>query len=87
MSDVEPALTPEERLLLVSLYAHLTVSQNRTPLGQLGSESACYADHDICSPESLSHKNIPVNRGSEGFRTGVEPQARRACAEHAEQTC
>lgn len=69
MSDHEPPLTPEERLLLVSLYAHLSQSQNRSVSGQLGSERACYADHDISSPETLSHSHFPVSRGSEGFRS------------------
>ncbi|SIG38055.1 Uncharacterised protein [Mycobacteroides abscessus subsp. abscessus] len=69
MSESEAPLTPGERLALVSLYTRLVQSQNRTPLGRLGSERACYADHDIRSPENLSHKSIPVNRLSEGFRS------------------
>lgn len=69
MPDVEAPLTPGERLLIVSLYASLTVSQNRTVPGQLGSESACYADLNVCSPETLSHNGIPAIRPSGGFRT------------------
>lgn len=83
MSDAEPPLTPDERLLLAGLYAHLAVSpsqsltspaarlasQNRSVPGRLGFERSCYADHDICSPETLSHEEIPVSRSSEGFRT------------------
>ncbi|SKP38910.1 Uncharacterised protein [Mycobacteroides abscessus subsp. abscessus] len=69
MSDIEAPLTPDERLVIVSLYAHLTLSQNRSVPGRLGSEMPCYADHDICSPESLSHRVIPANRLSEGFRS------------------
>lgn len=68
MSDIEPPFTAEERLLLAGLYAHLAVSQNRPSLGQLDSERACYADLDIQSPETLSHRGIPVSRSSEGFR-------------------
>ncbi|SKX74618.1 Uncharacterised protein [Mycobacteroides abscessus subsp. abscessus] len=70
MLEDEAPLTPAERLVIVSLYAHLTLSQNRTPLGRLDSERACYADHDIHHPETLSHKGIPVSRGSEGFERG-----------------
>lgn len=69
MSDGEPALTPDERLMLAGLYAHLAVSQNRPSLGRLVAERSCYADHDIHGLETLSHKNIPVNRGSEGCGT------------------
>ncbi|SKO40330.1 Uncharacterised protein [Mycobacteroides abscessus subsp. abscessus] len=69
MSDIEAPLTPDERLLIVGLYATLSLSQNRTSLGRLSSERSCYADHDICSPETLSHEEIPVSRSSEGFRT------------------
>lgn len=69
MSDAEAPLTPVERLTITALYTNLVMSQNRTPLGRLGSERACYADHDIRSPENLSHKSIPVNRLSEGFRS------------------
>lgn len=68
MSDSEPPLTPGERLLLAGLYAHLSQSQNRSVPGRLGSERACNADHDIHGLETLSHENIPVNRGSGGFR-------------------
>lgn len=69
MSDVEPALTPEERLLLAGLYAHLAVSQNRPSLGRLSSERSYYADHDIHRPENLSHKEIPATWAREGFET------------------
>ncbi|SHO82340.1 Uncharacterised protein [Mycobacteroides abscessus subsp. abscessus] len=69
MSDSEAPLTPGERLLLAGLYARLALSQNRTPLGRLGSERACYADLNICGPETLSHKRIPEIRGSEGLGT------------------
>ncbi len=68
MTETEPALTPEERLLIVGLYATLSQSQNRSVPGRLGSERACYADLNICSPETLSHRVIPISRGSEGFR-------------------
>lgn len=68
MSDAEAPLTPDERLTIAALYARLVMSQNRTPLGQLGSESVCYSDHDIHHPETLSHRVIPISRGSEGFR-------------------
>lgn len=70
MSDIEAPLTPDERLAIAALYTNLVMSQNRPSSGQLGSERACYADHDICSPETLSHKGILVYRGSEGFETG-----------------
>ncbi len=69
MTETEAPLTAEERLLLVSLYAHLTVSQNRTVPGQLDSEAPCYADLNIYRPETLSHKGIPVSRLSEGSGT------------------
>ncbi len=69
MSDHEPPLTPEERLLLVSLYAHLSQSQNCSVSGQLGSERACYADHDIRGLKTLSHKKIPATSAREGFET------------------
>lgn len=69
LSDIEAPLTPDERLLIAALYASLALSQNRPSLGRLGSERTYYADHDIYSPESLSHNDFPVNRGSEGFRT------------------
>lgn len=84
MTDIEPPLTPDERLLIASVYTRLTVSQNRTVPGQLAVESACYADLNICSPETLSRKEIPDSRVTEGSETGVKPKARRACAE---QTC
>ncbi|SKU12134.1 Uncharacterised protein [Mycobacteroides abscessus subsp. massiliense] len=86
-SDIEAPLTSIERLVIVSLYASLALSQNRTPLGRLGFERSCYADHDIHGLETLSHRVIPISRGSEGSETGAEPQARRASAEHTEQTC
>lgn len=69
MSDVEPPLTPDERLAITALYTSLVMSQNRSVPGRLSSERACYADHDICSPETLSPRSIPVNRLSEGFRS------------------
>lgn len=69
MSETEAPLTPIERLVIVGLYATLTLSQNRSIPGRLGSERACYADHDIRSPETLSHKNIPVYRLSESSET------------------
>lgn len=69
MSDTEPPLTPVERLTIAALYTSLVMSQNRSVPGRLGSDRACYADHDICSPESLSHSHFPVSRGSEGFRS------------------
>lgn len=69
MTESEAPLTPGERLAIVSLYARLTVSQNRTVPGLLGSESPCYADLNRCSPETLSHKRIPEYRVAEGFRT------------------
>lgn len=84
MTETEPPLTHEERLLIVGLYVALSQSQNRTVPGQLDSESACYADLNICSPETLSRKEIPDSRVTEGSETGVKPKARRACAE---QTC
>ncbi|SHX53777.1 Uncharacterised protein [Mycobacteroides abscessus subsp. massiliense] len=69
MTETEAPLTPGERLLIVALYASLTVPQNRPSLGRLASERACYADHDIRGPETLSRKIIPATRASEGFRT------------------
>ncbi len=69
MLEDEAPLTPAERLVIVSLYANLALSQNRPSLGRLSSERSCYADLNICSPETLSHKEIPVSRGSEGFET------------------
>lgn len=69
MPDIEPPLTPDERLLLASVYTHLVQSQNRTVPGLLGSESPCYADLNICSPETLSHNGIPAIRPSEGSGT------------------
>ncbi|SLD23197.1 Uncharacterised protein [Mycobacteroides abscessus subsp. massiliense] len=69
MLDSEAPLSASERLALVALYANLAVSQNRSSSGLLVSETPCYADLNICSPETLSHKEIPVSRPSEGFRT------------------
>lgn len=69
MTDIEPPLTTGERLALVSLYTRLVQSQNRTVPGQLDPESACCADLNRCSPETLSHKVIPVTRPREGFKT------------------
>lgn len=69
MSETEASLSPDERLTIVALYARLSQSQNRSVPGRLGSDRACYADHDICSPETLSHSHFPVSRGSEGFRS------------------
>lgn len=69
MTETEPPLTPVERLAIAALYAHLTLSQNRSVPGQFGSESACCSDLNICSPETLSHEEVPVSRSSEGFRT------------------
>lgn len=69
MPDLEPPLTVEERLLLASVYASLAASQNRSSSGRLDSETPCYADLNICSPETLSHKAIPVILPSEGFKT------------------
>lgn len=68
-AETEPPLTPGERLTVIALYTHLTVSQNRSSSGQLDSESPCYADLNISSPETWSHKRIPVIRLVEGFRT------------------
>ncbi|SLD05525.1 Uncharacterised protein [Mycobacteroides abscessus subsp. abscessus] len=82
MSDTEPPLTLIERLVIVSLYARLTVSaphtlpspaarlvsQNRSVPGRLSSERSCYSDLNICSPTTLSHEEVPVSRSSEGFR-------------------
>lgn len=69
MSDSEAPLTPDERLLLVSLYARLSKSQNRSVPGRLGPERSCYADLNTSSPRTLSHKRIPVSRVAEGFGT------------------
>lgn len=69
MTETEPPLTHEERLLIVGLYVALSQSQNRTPLGRLGSERPCYADLNRCGPETLSRKRIPVSRLSEGLET------------------
>lgn len=68
MSEAEPPLTPVERLTIAALYTNLVMSQNRSPLGRLAAERSCYADHDIHRPETLSHNDFPINRGSEGFR-------------------
>lgn len=70
MPDVEAPLTPGERLLIVSLYASLTVSLNRSSSGLSDSETLCYADLNICRPRTLSHKRIPESPLSGGFRTG-----------------
>lgn len=69
MPETEAPLSPVERLVIASLYTRLVQSQNRTVPGQLGSESACYADLNVCSPETLSHNGIPAIRPSGGFRT------------------
>lgn len=69
MPDVEAPLTPGERLLIVSLYASLTVSQNRKLTRGPVSERPCYADLNRCGPETLSRKRIPVSRLSEGLET------------------
>lgn len=69
MSETEAPLSPIERLALVSLYASLSRSQNRPSSGQLVSETPCYADLNICSPETLSHKGIPEYRLVEGIET------------------
>lgn len=69
MPDSEAPLTPGERLALVYLYAHLAASQNQPSSGLLDSESACYADLNISSPETLSRKAIPEYRVEEGIET------------------
>lgn len=69
MSESEAPLTPGERLLLVSLYAHLIASRNRSVAARLDSETPCYADLNICSPETLSRKRIPASRAREGLET------------------
>lgn len=69
MSETEAPLTHDERLAVAALYTNLVMSQNRTPLGQLGFERTCYADHDIHSPTTLSHKEIPATWAREGFET------------------
>lgn len=68
-AETEPPLTPDERLAIVSLYASLTVSQNRSSSGRVAAESPCYADLNISSPETLSHKEIPVTRLTRGIET------------------
>lgn len=69
MSETEPPLTPEERLTIAAVYAHITVSLNRSPSGRLASERSCYPDLNICGPETLSHNEIPVMRVREGLET------------------
>lgn len=69
MSDIEAPLTPDERLAIAALYTNLVMSQNRPSSGQLGSESPCYPDLNICGPETLSHNEIPVMRVREGLET------------------
>lgn len=68
MSETEPPLTPVERLAITALYTNLVMSQNRSVAGRLSSERSCYSDLNICSPETLSHEEVPVSRSSEGFR-------------------
>ncbi len=68
MPDAEAPLTPDERLTIAALYTSLVMSQNRSVPGQLAVERSCYSDHDIHRPETLSHRVIPISRGSEGFR-------------------
>ncbi|SIJ34951.1 Uncharacterised protein [Mycobacteroides abscessus subsp. abscessus] len=87
MFDAESPLSPVERLLVVSLYVCLSQSQNRSVAGRLDSERSCYADLNIYRPETLSDKRIPAIRLVDGFRTGVESKARRACAEQTETPC
>ncbi|MDO3013208.1 hypothetical protein P5V34_04305 [Mycobacteroides abscessus subsp. abscessus] len=69
MPDAESPLTAGERLVIAAFYARLTLSQNRTHAGRLAVESPCYADLNICVPETLSHKKIPAIRLSEGIET------------------
>lgn len=69
MPETEPPLTAEERLLLASVYAYLVQSRNRSSSGQLAVETPCYADLNISSPETLSHKMIPVSRLTRGIET------------------
>ncbi len=69
MSESEAPLTPGERLALVSLYTRLVQSQNRPSSGLLDYETPCYADLNRCSPETLSHKMIPVSRLTRGIET------------------
>ncbi|SII09186.1 Uncharacterised protein [Mycobacteroides abscessus subsp. abscessus] len=69
MSESEAPLTPGERLALVSLYTRLVQSQNRTVPGQLAVETPCYADLNIRRPRTLSHKEIPDSRVTEGSGT------------------
>lgn len=68
-AEDEAPLTPEERLMLTSLYTHLVKSQNRSVPGLLAVETPCYADLNICVPETLSRKGIPVIRVAEGSGT------------------
>lgn len=68
-AETEPPLSAEERLTIAALYTSLTASQNRSSSGRLDSESACYADLNICSPRTLSRKVIPVIRHSDSSRT------------------
>ncbi|MBE5506431.1 hypothetical protein E3G54_003749 [Mycobacteroides abscessus] len=69
MSDAEAPLTPVERLTITALYTNLVMSQNRTVPGRLAVESPCYADLNICSPETLSHEEIPDSRLTRGIET------------------
>lgn len=69
MLDSEASLSPDERLMLVGLYARLSQSQNRSVAGRLDSETPCYAVLNIYRPETLSHKGIPLSRLSEGSGT------------------
>ncbi|CPS24701.1 hypothetical protein PP568_09800 [Mycobacteroides abscessus] len=69
MTETEPPLTHEERLLIVGLYVALSQSQNRPSLGRLAAERSCYADHDIHGLKSLSHKRIPESQMIEGLET------------------
>lgn len=69
MPEDEAPLSPGERLTIVALYTRLVQSQNRTVPGRLAVESPCCADLNISSPETLSRKEIPVIRLSDGFRT------------------
>ncbi len=69
MTDIEPPLTPDERLLIASVYTRLVQSQNRTVPGRLDSETPCCADLNISSPETLSHKEIPAIRLTRGIET------------------
>lgn len=69
MLEDEAPLTPGERLVLTALYTHLVQSQNRSSSGQLDSETPCYADLNISSPRTLSHKRIPAIRLTRGIET------------------